>query len=141
MDPEEGLGWDAEHTDAVELRYRRFLCMLYLDRNASIVPSKQIDAFWHQHILDTRAYAADCERVFGEFIHHFPYFGMRGEADAENLKRCFEETQRWYDELFHERYTLDQGSCRKCGVKEPACHHPGPGKCGRSVCEHPPKCG
>lgn len=47
------------------------------------VPSKVIDEVWHAHILDTRRYAADCERVFGQFVHHYPYFGMGATADSK----------------------------------------------------------
>src|SRR5688572_10626666 len=71
LDEEEGPGWSEGRTSSVEERYRRYLCMLFLDPEGSIVPTKDIDLFWHQHILDTRAYARDCERVFGYFVHHF----------------------------------------------------------------------
>ena len=43
------------------------------------------------HILDTRAYSRDCEFLFGRFLHHFPYFGMRGDADRAALDRTFRE--------------------------------------------------
>jgi hypothetical protein len=92
MDEEEGQGWDQDQADYVERRYRRYLCMVYMTGNGSVVPTKDIDLFWHQHILDTRAYARDCQSLFGEFRHHFPYFGMRGEDDAKNLQNAFEET-------------------------------------------------
>lgn len=92
MDKEEGQGWTQEYVDFVEKRYRRYLCMIRIDPNGSAVPTKEIDLFWHQHILDTRAYANDCETIFGYFLHHFPYFGMRGEEDALNLTKSFEET-------------------------------------------------
>ncbi len=35
-------------------------------------PAPAVDAFWHEHILDTRDYAAFCESVFGCFIDHIP---------------------------------------------------------------------
>jgi hypothetical protein len=57
---------------------------------------------WHRHILDTRAYAEDCERIFGGFMHHFPYFGMRGDADAEALADAYDETLRCYREAYGE---------------------------------------
>jgi hypothetical protein len=129
MDPEEGEGWAPEFTAMVEKRYRRFLYMTLAYPNRSIVPTKDIDAFWHQHILDTRAYAQDCERVFGQFLHHFPYFGMRGEADARNLASSFEDTKALYLDLFGEEYVFEQGGleagkCVKCGSGPFKCHHP-----------------
>ena len=104
MDPEEGQGWTLEHAEEMEMRYRRYLTMLYLKPHSSIVPTRDIDLYWHQHILDTRAYAADCEKAFGFFVHHFPYFGMRDEEDARNLESSFEETKTFYYELYAEDY-------------------------------------
>src|SRR5262249_39319225 len=51
------------------------------------------DRFWHMHILDTRKYAADCDAVFGHFLHHFPYLGLRGEEDAKALDAAFAQMQ------------------------------------------------
>jgi hypothetical protein len=31
----------------------------------TIVPCMIVDEVWHQHILDTYVYAADCDRLFG----------------------------------------------------------------------------
>jgi len=42
--------------------------------------------------LDTRAYRDDCQRVFGFFYDHFPYFGMRDEDDAADLHDSYERT-------------------------------------------------
>ena len=64
------------------------------------MPSKDIDIFWHTHILDTQKYMADCETLFGKYFHHFPYFGMRGEKDRINLEEAFSET----DELYLQHY-------------------------------------
>src|ERR1700719_1228582 len=78
-DPEEGLGASADQLDLMEQEYRRFLALHLAHPEAEIVPSKIVDQIWHQHILDTYAYHEDCERIFGFYLHHFPYFGMRGE--------------------------------------------------------------
>jgi hypothetical protein len=59
-----------------------------------------VDKFWHGHILDTLKYAEDCDVIFGRFLHHFPYFGMRGAEDAANLARAGEVTQRLYLQEF-----------------------------------------
>jgi hypothetical protein len=32
-----------------------------------------VDEMWHRHILDTAAYRADCDSLFGRFLDHFPY--------------------------------------------------------------------
>jgi len=125
MDEEEGQGWDEVYTDYVEQRYKRYLCMVFINPNGSVVPTKDIDLFWHQHILDTRAYAKDCEHIFGYFLHHFPYFGMRDEQDAQDLRNSFEETKTFYSHLFGEDYAKEyngaseSSKCHKCSSK---CH-------------------
>lgn len=57
---------------------------------------------WHRHILDTRAYASDCERIFRNFMHYFPYFGLRGEADAVALESAYDKTLELYEDAFGE---------------------------------------
>jgi hypothetical protein len=100
MDHEEGEGWSREHVDHVEIAYRRFLVLLATHPEETLAPSKEVDKFWHGHILDTLKYAEDCDKVFGCFLHHFPYFGMRGAEDAANLARAAETTQALYVRQF-----------------------------------------
>ena len=102
MDPESGEGWTQEDADTVELWYRRFLILSFKHRSKPVVVNDAIDTFWHYHILDTRKYAEDCETVFGYFLHHFPYFGMRGEQDSKNLQQSFSDTLKLIEEEFGE---------------------------------------
>ena len=86
---EEGPGWTVEKTKLIEMWYRRFLTLVKIYPNQTIVPTKDIDTFWHYHILDTRKYMDDCDKVFGSYFHHFPYFGSRGEEDKANFDNHF----------------------------------------------------
>lgn len=104
MDKKEGKGWDRMKVDDVEVRYKRFLLLNATVPEVDIVPTADIDTMWHYHILDTQAYAADCEKIFGEFFHHFPYFGLRGPEDAEDLQRAFKSTCRLYEDTFGSSY-------------------------------------
>jgi hypothetical protein len=70
----------------------------------TIAPVVDVDEFWHYHILNTRKYAADCQEIFGYFLHHFPYAGMRGEDDEKALARAGDWTRQMYEETFGERY-------------------------------------
>ena len=85
-------GWTQEHCDEVEDLYRRFLALNARYFGEKICPTGPIDTFWHAHILDTRAYARDCELMFGEMLHHFPYFGMRGPEDMAALEKTFRQS-------------------------------------------------
>lgn len=75
-------GWPVEQVDRVEHEYRQFL-QLILDagKDDRIAPTRAIDIFWHHHILDTAKYFADCDTVFGTYLHHYPYSGIFGDDD------------------------------------------------------------
>lgn len=96
----EGKGWNAEQVAEAEKWYRRYLSIIVKYPESIHVPNAPIDAFWHQHILDTRAYAKDCQNVFGFFLHHFPYFGLGG--DKTELNNSFDNTNHLYEEMFGE---------------------------------------
>lgn len=103
MDTVEGEGWTREQADKVDILYRRFLYLNEKHQDQIIVPSKEVDKFWHTHILDTKKYQEDCMNIFGRFIHHFPYLGMRGEEDVKNLNDSFDATKELYLNEFGEQ--------------------------------------
>ncbi len=106
----EGIGWTIDQIEDAEIEYKRYL---HLTRHFpyptySVVPNKIMDTFWHYHILDTRAYHKDCNEVFGHYLHHFPYFGLRGDDDAIELKKQFEKTKEYYLQSFGEALARDR---------------------------------
>ncbi len=118
MDKEEGLGWSFEYALEVADEYRKYLVLCLKNPDIAVVPSTQIDDFWHLHILDTEKYARDCEQCFGYFLHHFPYFGMRGEQDEANLKEAWMTTKSLYFKEFMtmpEHLWLSSQRCPSCG--------------------------
>jgi hypothetical protein len=124
-DPEEGKGYSQAHLDLLEAEYRKFLALRLAHPEASIVPCKIVDEMWHQHILDTIAYRDDCDAIFGRFMDHYPYFGMRGPEDAEALGDAYEETLGYYRLAFGEPpadtwISADAGRCRT-GCKPVKC--------------------
>ncbi len=100
MHPGMGKGWNRAKTTRAIARYLMFLCLIHLYPDRAIIPTREIDAVWHQHILDTSKYASDCEQLFGRFVHHFPYFGQRGESDRASLFLAFAETEALFQEYF-----------------------------------------
>ncbi len=102
QDTEEGQGWDEELCEIAEIEYKRFLHLNKRYPQFTIIPHKIMDLMWHQHILDTRAYHVDSNKTFGEYFHHFPYFGIRNEEDRKQLESAFEETQKIYLKEFGE---------------------------------------
>ncbi|MGL4759581.1 MAG: glycine-rich domain-containing protein [Patescibacteria group bacterium] len=102
MDHEEGEGWSLDKVQAIAIKYKKFLILKALYTEITISPTRDIDKFWHYHILDTSKYMIDCQNIFGVFLHHFPYLGMRGEKDKKDLEQCFENTKALYFENFGE---------------------------------------
>ncbi|HWM89548.1 MAG TPA: hypothetical protein VN493_02150 [Thermoanaerobaculia bacterium] len=115
QDTEEGPGWTPEQCDTVEAEYKRFLGLKRAYPEREIVPDRLVDIFWHQHILDTVKYAEDCQILFGDFLHHYPYFGMNGEEDHANLCAAFEETRHLHELHFGGWDQLS--SAAKCRTK------------------------
>lgn len=115
--PEDGPPPSDWQIDLMETEYRKFLALRLAYPDADIVPCKIVDEMWHRHILDTRAYADDCERIFGGFMHHFPYFGLRGEEDAQALVDAYDNTLRLYCDAFGDPPTdtwISPNAKRRC---------------------------
>lgn len=102
MDPELGEGWTREYTESIEHAYRNYLTMLvkHPEDAEDIVVSKDVDEFWHTHILHTMKYTEDCERVFGTYLHHNPDVGGRAPAEIERKAALVEKTRRLYQQEF-----------------------------------------
>lgn len=113
-------GWDLTRAREAELAYRRFLQLRVLYPTTSLVPTLDIDEVWHAHILDTRAYAEDCERLFGGFMHHAPAWD--GENRVE-LEIAFAATQGLWMDVFGE----DLVDAARCEGKP--CHADTPCRC------------
>lgn len=119
--------WTDEMCDFAEIEYKKFLSLKLLYPKVSLVPSKLVDKFWHEHILDTKSYAKDCNTLFGYFIHHYPYFGIYGDDDQQALQSSFNETIKLYETHFG-KYPTDElhgngtFEAARCGGH--ACHAP-----------------
>ena len=51
---EDGPNWSLSKAETLEVWYRRFLYLSSIYSDKVIVPGKDIDVFWHTHILDTQ---------------------------------------------------------------------------------------
>lgn len=121
-----------DECELAEREYRRYLTLKKLYPGVELVPNKMLDEFWHAHILDTVAYHADCESVFGFYVHHFPYFGIYGDDDYQNLVTAFEKTKSLYELHFGE-YPEELNSAARC--EDHPCHVPS-----SCVCRAPGTC-
>ena len=68
-----------------------FMAHLRSRRQFVAMPSKVVDAAWHEFILHTRAYEAWCEAAFGKLLHHTP-----AEVLGRDPKRNDGLRRAWY---------------------------------------------
>lgn len=109
MDPTSGYAWPQHEAEEIAGLYRAFLylCKRYTDH--VVVPPREVDEFWHLHILDTRNYLVDCQRIFGSYLHHFPYAGLEGTAlpqgkEEELKEKTLELVARHFPQLLENSY-------------------------------------
>jgi hypothetical protein len=123
-------GWTQERADAAQAEYVRFLTLLQKKPKFMLVPwldehgRDDLDQFWHQHILDTAKYAADCQTLFGKMIHHNPHVMRGSEEESEAVTK----TRRLYARTFEsgaygaEADPADFSGCSACGVETSHSH-------------------
>src|ERR1022692_403185 len=101
MHPEQGeTSLTLAQADQDVALYRCFLKLCVLHPGATTVPTRQLDHVWHTHMLDTAKYRADCDWLFGHFMDHFPYAGLRGDDDRRAWLDDFVRTCRLFEEHF-----------------------------------------
>jgi hypothetical protein len=93
---------DAKHCCQL---YKNFLYLFKKHLPVSLVPTRDIDEFWHDHILYTQKYFHDCKNIFGHYLHHAP------ASPSENLQKLvseFQMTKQLYFEEFNQRLVLER---------------------------------
>jgi hypothetical protein len=75
-------GFTGADLQRAEQLYRQFLTLKARYPEVCFVPPKLVDEVWHTHITFTRQYFADCDLLFGEYLHHTP--------DLANSEQGFE---------------------------------------------------
>jgi hypothetical protein len=92
--------WTDQRIAEAEETYRRFLVLNVLYPQQVLAVNRLLDEYWHNHILDTRKYASDCDAVFGSLLHHYPYFGLPGEQDEGQNVPALAVTERLWADTF-----------------------------------------
>lgn len=113
--------WSLDRAQKAVDNYKRYMAVTKALGGVQLVPNGDIDEIWHIHILDTRAYMKDCNNLFGEYLHHYPYFGMLGEENEWQWLDVQSASESLWHELFGEAlYGLDSVA-QKCPQACP-CH-------------------
>lgn len=64
--------WSSEDAFHCSQLYKNFLFLQKKYASIPLVPTREIDEFWHNHILYTQNYFRDCLHIFGYYLHHEP---------------------------------------------------------------------
>lgn len=104
------LGLEDEAARAAVSELAKFLD-LCSDAPEPLAPSTTIDEVWHLFILNTRIYAAYCDRYLGGLIHHAPTEGPETEAYARTLSLL---SERFGDPDPHYWPEMGASKCDRC---------------------------
>lgn len=110
--------WNESKINCAIKLYKEWLVLQVLYEDLSFAPSELIDEFWHAHILDTRKYMNDCNMIKGEFIHHYPYFGLTDQENETVLESGFQLTKKLYQHHFgHSDLGFNGDHFASCGCR------------------------
>jgi hypothetical protein len=81
----------AKDCDLVERGLRQFfLACSHSKKKFVAMPSRAVDALWHEYILHTKGYAAWCDLTLGYFLHHTPAEALGRQAKGnDGLRRAW----------------------------------------------------
>jgi hypothetical protein len=81
----------AKDADLVERGLRQFFVACARSNKSFVaMPSKAVDALWHEFILHTKAYEAWCSMALGYFLHHTPAAALGKKAkNNDGLRRAW----------------------------------------------------
>lgn len=91
---------DAEHCCRL---YKNFILLQRIYKTEPLVPTREIDEFWHNHILHTKAYITDCMHIFGYYLHHEPASPRDNPTD---LIHQYQKTKDYYFQEFKQPMQL-----------------------------------
>jgi hypothetical protein len=98
--------WPQEQRARSLERYIKWLMLKQQHPAARMAPTRDIDLFWHLHMLSPVAYHRDCIQLFGHLLDHDGGFG-KGPGELPQLQEVFTRTATWWEETYGEPYRED----------------------------------
>jgi len=95
--------WTDEKRRRALDRYEKFLRLAARYPDTRLAPCRDIDEFWHLHMLHPVAYARDCGRLFGALLDHDGGFGKAPDEEPV-LISVWTETARLFKLEYREEY-------------------------------------
>lgn len=81
-------GRDTPRLQEIEFQYVSYLDTAATTNQPLPVPSQEVDAMWHAHILHTREYNSYCVARYGGIIHHIPNSDQSGVNEHQFREPC-----------------------------------------------------
>lgn len=123
--------WSRERRELGALRYQQWLTLKQLHPRTPVAPTREIDLFWHLHMLSPVAYVRDCQSLFGFVLDHDGGFGATPE-ELPLLKEVFLATEQRWLKAFGVPYR-DDGSTPDSSMTN--CWHDCSGRCWHACSE------
>ena len=98
----------ADATHCCQL-YKNFLLLVKKHYPEFLVPTREIDEFWHNHILYTKNYFRDSLAIFGHYLHHDP---ASPHDDPQHLVQGYLKTKQYYLAEFQQPLEIFRNNCR-----------------------------
>src|SRR4051812_17438525 len=109
--------WSREQRELQAKRYEMFLQLAAKHPGKRCTPTREIDEFWHLHMLHPVAYHQDCMKLFGRIFDHDGGFGT-APGELPVLKHAFQEFALRWQEEYGEPYVRvrlgEDASATKC---------------------------
>jgi len=118
--------WSSEAREAAHLRYRKWLGLIRRHPRVRMAPTRDIDLFWHLHMLAPVAYVGDCTRLFGYVLDHDGGFG-KGDGELPVLQHVFDQTAACWEAEYNEPYREDGTWLREATMTD--CWHDCANRC------------
>ncbi len=115
--------WTEDRASQATGRYEKLFKLF--GKGVSIVPTKEIDAVWHLHMLDPISYYESCMSYHNKLIEHSPALDS-SEEEKNNLNSLFLETSKIWKETYGEEYS---GIAADCDGPDHSCTECSTGNC------------
>jgi len=106
---------DPKFLEIAEDRYRKFLHLKRVNRDALLIPCYDIDLVWHTHQLYPIKYNTDTVRILGRMLNHDDTLDDRSQGSVQN--RASIKTRELWKTQYHENYAMCgamyRGECPK----------------------------
>jgi len=89
--------WTSKRAEGAIVEYLRFLQMIAQGDKMDMIASSDVDLVWHEHLMDTKNYAADCKKLFGRFLHHRR---ARTSDEFAEIPASYARTKMRYSQMF-----------------------------------------